>query len=250
MRPAKAILLLGALALEAASMPSDPGSMQIVGGQPGKIENFPYIASIYDNVHFCGGSIISPRFVVTAAHCTIKASPAQLSIRVGHAEHRSGKKYTIKAIHNHPKYNERTLDYDVSLLELGSDIEFGATVKAIPMTNKTEPTPKESTVSGWGVTKEGGRPASTLMYVKIPTISNSDCSKAYKSITDRMLCAGVPEGGKDSCQGDSGGPMVIGDMLVGVVSWGQGCARKGYPGVYASLGQSEVRQFVKDKAGV
>ncbi|CEJ93190.1 hypothetical protein VHEMI08799 [[Torrubiella] hemipterigena] len=203
MHPANTILLLGALALEAASMPSDPGSMQIVGGQPGKMEDFPYIVSLYTSGHFCGGSIISPRFVVTAAHCTMRGSPSQYSIWVGSAEHRSGQKYQVTAIHNHPKFYERAMDYDVSLLEFGSDIEFGPTAKLISVTNKTEPTPKESVVSGWGNTKEGGSPASTLMYVKIPTIANSDCATVYKGITDRMVCVGVPEGSKDSCQGDS-----------------------------------------------
>lgn len=89
-------------------------------------------------------------------------------------------------------------------------------------------------VSGWGTTSEGGSLPSTLRQVTVPYVNDGDCSDAYGSgniFGDVMICAG--EGGKDSCQGDSGGPMTYNGVHVGIVSWGYGCARPQYPGVYA-----------------
>merc|ERR1712158_314990 len=89
-------------------------------------------------------------------------------------------------------------------------------------------------VSGWGTTSEGGSLPSTLRQVTVPYVNDDACSDAYGSgniVGDVMICAG--EGGKDSCQGDSGGPMTYMGTHVGIVSWGYGCARPAYPGVYA-----------------
>jgi len=102
-------------------------------------------------------------------------------------------------------------------------------------------------VAGWGATSEGGSGSDQLLKLTVPVLSNSDCLTAYSGITNSMVCAGyLTQSGKDSCQGDSGGPLTIGTgttaRLVGVVSWGQGCARLGYPGVYARV--SEVQSWV------
>ena len=90
------------------------------------------------------------------------------------------------------------------------------------------------TVSGWGTTSEGGSLASELMKVDVPVVSDDNCRDSYgqNDIADSMICAGLPQGGKDSCQGDSGGPFMCGNQLSGIVSWGYGCAEPGYPGVY------------------
>merc|ERR1712168_963649 len=97
-------------------------------------------------------------------------------------------------------------------------------------------------VSGWGAVREGGRAPDTLQQVMVPHFNHDKCAKilAYRNrIPDTVICAGYPEGGKDSCQGDSGGPLVTlidGEWtLAGVVSWGIGCARRGKPGVYTDV---------------
>lgn len=96
------------------------------------------------------------------------------------------------------------------------------------------------TTAGWGRTSEGGSSSDALLKVEVPFVSANKCSASYPNqITDRMICAGFDEGGKDSCQGDSGGPLVKGNgssrVLVGVVSWGEGCARPGKYGVYSKV---------------
>merc|ERR1712071_556690 len=100
-----------------------------------------------------------------------------------------------------------------------------------------------ATITGWGTLSEGafGLP-NVLHKVSIPVVSDEDCDSAYAAAgygsIDSMICAGLPEGGKDSCQGDSGGPFFLNDAeptLIGVVSWGIGCARAGYPGVYSEV---------------
>jgi len=103
-------------------------------------------------------------------------------------------------------------------------------------------------VTGWGTLSEGGFGLPNVLHkVTVPVVSDEDCNESYSgngySVADSMICAGLPDGGKDSCQGDSGGPFIAGEPgseeLIGIVSWGIGCARKGYPGVY-----TEVSYFV------
>ena len=90
-----------------------------------------------------------------------------------------------------------------------------------------------------------------LRAVEVEIIGREACQKFYssKKITSRMVCAGVPEGGKDSCQGDSGGALVIkkSGKQVGIVSWGTGCALKDYPGVYANIGDKEIYDFIESE---
>lgn len=99
-------------------------------------------------------------------------------------------------------------------------------------------------VTGWGLTKENGSMSDKLIAVEVPIVSQEDCRSVYgqSAITSRMICAGLPEGGKDACQFDSGGPMRYANQLVGIVSWGYGCARPGFPGVYTKI--AEVRKFI------
>lgn len=100
-------------------------------------------------------------------------------------------------------------------------------------------------ISGWGKVQEGGSLSNNLRSVRLPIIDHAHCNKLYGgAITDRMICAGiVPDGGKDACQGDSGGPMVYNNELVGVTSWGIGCARPNFPGIYTNV--YALMEFIK-----
>jgi secreted trypsin-like serine protease len=92
-------------------------------------------------------------------------------------------------------------------------------------------------VLGWGTTSQSGSSSNQLRTATVPIVSNSSCSGSYGSdyVASEMVCAGYPSGGVDTCQGDSGGPLLVGGVLAGITSWGEGCAQAGYPGVYTRL---------------
>lgn len=228
---------------------------RIVGGQSAKIEDFPYMAALtYDGEFQCGMSIISSRYLITAAHCTDDGIGGNqwTKVRAGSAKLNETIVYAVSNLYVHPKYNYTTYDYDVAIIELSKNLELGPTMKPIGLVNETATAKSTARISGWGKLKPGGKGTNDLQYVEVPIVSQLECSKKSfeNKVTERMICAGVPEGGKDSCQGDSGGPMVVGGLLAGAVSWGKGCAKPDYPGVYADLGNAEIRKFIRDKIGI
>lgn len=151
----------------------------------------------------------------------------------------------LSQIIQHENYNGFTISNDIALLRLSSPLTFNTYVAPIALPAQGQAATGDCVVSGWGALTEGGSSPSILQKVTVPIVSDTECRAAYgeSDVEDSMICAGVPEGGKDSCQGDSGGPMACSDTgstyLAGIVSWGYGCARPGYPGVYC-----EVAYFV------
>ena len=144
------------------------------------------------------------------------------------------------------------IDWDISLLRLSSVIEPSINVlqAILPEAGTTWLEGTTGLVSGWGTTEEDGDALSNhLQAVNVDIVSPSACKAAYGagSITDRMLCAGVSGSGQDACQGDSGGPLVVRVLLGGIVSWGYGCGRPGYPGVYGNV--AAMRDYIKETAG-
>ncbi|XP_030752549.1 trypsin-2-like [Sitophilus oryzae] len=139
----------------------------------------------------------------------------------------------------HKSYNSSTIDYDVSIVKLCSNATLNTRVQTIRLSEKDNYTENSyATVSGWGYEVENGNLSSALRAVSVPITSRTYCTNAYSrviSITRNMICAGYSEGGKDACQGDSGGPLVQNNTLIGVVSFGMGCAQKSYPGVYSNV---------------
>ncbi|XP_022904433.2 trypsin delta-like [Onthophagus taurus] len=251
---------LAALLACATAIPNQPRSKlptldgRIVGGRDAYIEEFPYqVSLLWFGSHICGGSLISQNFVVTAAHCTDGATASQFSIRVGSSIRNSGgSTYTVSQVHQHPQYDEDTIDFDISVLRISNNVALGSAVGLIGLPTQDQPinAGDDATVTGWGTLTEGGILPSQLQAVVVPVVSQAECRRAYgtSSITDRMMCAGVPQGGKDACQGDSGGPLVVGGELIGIVSWGYGCARPGFPGVYSSV--PALRSFILSQAGI
>lgn len=158
----------------------------------------------------------------------------------------------ITEIINHPNYNDVTLDNDIAVIKVadGDTFNCGANIfpACLPSTNGYDYVGWQDTiVSGWGTTSWGGFVSNTLKWVNVPPVSRASCNQlsSYNgAITNNMICAGLAQGGVDACQGDSGGPLVTkaagagvgtGYSLVGVVSWGNGCASSGYPGVYTKV---------------
>jgi len=224
---------------------------RIVGGEIAERGQFPYQIQIqYLNQHHCGGAIVNNNWIVTAAHCsshlaiyyTLVAN--QYNIFAAEGEER---KYTVTRVVRHPDYVDGELHDDVALMKVGSPIVFDDLVQPIPLPESGHLASANGTttrITGWGSTSEGGSLPFYLHFVDIPVVSDEECREGYgEDVLDSMLCAGFPEGGKDACQGDSGGPLVCDDLdvpyLCGLVSWGNGCARPGFPGV-----NTEVSYFV------
>ena len=145
------------------------------------------------------------------------------------------------------------MDNDYILLKLKQPLTFNSDVKpaCLPETSFAPDTTGQTCfVSGWGTLSSGGSLPKDLQYVDVAMITNSQCNSKFNGgITDSMICAGYPSGGKDACQGDSGGPLVCEkdgkSVLVGVVSWGIGCAEAQYPGVYSRVTLTSVVSWIQ-----
>ncbi|XP_067421780.1 trypsin I-P38-like [Emydura macquarii macquarii] len=233
----KYILVVAFLGAAVAFPLDDADDDKIVGGYTCPKNSVPYQASLNIGYHFCGGALIHPQWVVSAAHCY------QRSIQVRLGEHslsvNEGTEqfiYSAKVI-PHPSYNPSILDNDIMLIKLASAATLNSYVNTIPLPSSCVTPGTECLISGWGNTLSSGTNYPDLLQcLKAPVLSSSECSNAYPGqITSNMICIGYLEGGKDSCQGDSGGPVVCNGQLQGIVSWGIGCAQEGYPGVYTKV---------------
>ncbi|KAF2683686.1 trypsin-domain-containing protein [Lentithecium fluviatile CBS 122367] len=240
---APVLSLLAALAMPAlsfaAALPQD-FTAQIVGGTAAAAGEFPYIVSLQttSGSHFCGGALIDANTVITAGHCAEGQTASRLRVRAGSLNYASGGVTAlVSKIVIHPNFSG--INYDAAILTLSSSIPTSSTIgyAKLPAAGSDPVAGTTTTVAGWGTTSEGGSLSSRLLKVSVPVVSRADCRAVYGSqVTDQMWCAGTAAGGKDSCQGDSGGPIVDGSgTLIGLVSWGDGCAQPGVPGVYARV---------------
>ncbi|OXA40118.1 trypsin alpha-3 isoform X1 [Folsomia candida] len=210
---------------------------RIVGGTEATRGEFPWIVTIQVGSHICGGSIVNANWIVTAAHCADYAANRYTIIGGEHnlnTNQGSEQSRTVAQIIKHPSYNPSTYANDIALMRLSSPFTFGTYVRAANLPASGAGVSGNLVVCGWGTTSQGGSLSALLLKVTVPFVNTATCQQAYGSqIVPGMICAGT--GGRDSCQGDSGGPLHSGTTLVGIVSWGYGCAVAGYPGVYASV---------------
>ncbi|TDG51077.1 hypothetical protein AWZ03_002440 [Drosophila navojoa] len=226
----------------------DPPDGRIVGGWATKIEYFPHQVSLQKGArHICGATILSPSLVLTAAHCVLKASePQSYFIRAGSSKWSTGGSYhRIRRIIPHEHFNLPThMNNDIALIQLQDPLIFSDTIKPIPIVSPMDdvPTLAQLFVSGWGsTTVEQIATSPRLHYTVIVELNRDACAHNYfgaGTLTSTMFCAGSKsgKGDRDSCVGDSGGPLItLVDgrfKLLGIVSWGLGCANAQYPGVY------------------
>ncbi|XP_018800070.1 PREDICTED: trypsin 3A1-like [Bactrocera latifrons] len=238
------VIALSALSwIQAASIFSGASFSRIVGGSSAVSMNIPYIVSLKSfGFHICGGSIINARTVVTAAHCLLASDARDLQIHAGAKTRSSHEGVLIKvaAIHYDRRFSMETMDYDIGLVRLSNALIFSIRIQpiALPAAGELVLDTDVGLVAGWGYKSAYGPGSYVLRYARVPIINQTVCNEQLEgSVTDRMLCAGYAEGGIDACQMDSGGPLVVDEKLVGIVSWGVGCARPNRPGVYTRVSQ-------------
>ncbi|XP_043923954.1 transmembrane protease serine 6 [Protopterus annectens] len=226
-------------------------SNRIIGGTDSLEGEWPWQASLQvQGYHHCGGALISDKWVVTAAHCfqdDSLASPSVWTVYLGKNKLNMTSKnevsFKVKKIVVHQYYDYDNHDYDIALLQIERPVMKTPFVQPVCLPDSAhifQPGIK-CWVTGWGAVKEGGDNTNILQKADVQVISQDICNWSYQyKITPRMLCAGYAKGEKDACQGDSGGPLVCEEpsgrwFLGGLVSWGIGCARPYYYGVYTRM---------------
>uniref|UniRef100_A0A8D2ZRX4 trypsin n=1 Tax=Scophthalmus maximus TaxID=52904 RepID=A0A8D2ZRX4_SCOMX len=205
----KALVFLVLLGAALAAAEDD----KVVGGYECPRHSVPYQVSLNAGYHFCGGSLISSQWVVSAAHCyksriQVRLGEHNIAVNEGTEQWIDGAKM-IK----HPQYNSYNLDNDIMLIKLSRPATLNSNMSA-----------------------NGNSFPDRLQCLRQPIIDDRICRNAYPHLfTDNMVCSGFMHGGASSCQGDSGGPLVCNGQLQGVVSWGYDCAMQGHPSVYARV---------------
>ena len=241
-------------------------SMAVVGGSNAAPGEYPAVAQItFGKGFLCTGTLIAPDTVLTAGHCSSVTGgagvaspaafpPALIDVRIGnHQSDTGGELVPVSRVVMQPNYL-LTQGYDISLLKL-SRASTKPPVKVAGSTETASWAPGTlETIVGWGRTSDGGETPDILQKAQVPITTHRYCDDAYGTIDERtMVCAGYPEGGTDTCQGDSGGPMfgrnAAGALrVVGATSFGEGCAKAGYPGVYARVGDTTLREWIRSHA--
>jgi secreted trypsin-like serine protease len=265
------LLLAFVLAGSSAALPADI-STRIIGGVPSAEGDWPWMTAILHReisdpylAQFCGGSLIHPSWVMTAAHCTfdeargIALPPEAIDVMVGETDLTAGgERIPVVRIIRYPSYQFGVIYDDIALLELQTPssqqpVRLPGPTFPAEFHDPVVPPGTTATTLGWGTTSTDSLVYPTLLQqVDVPIVDQATCTAAYASIVDvveTQVCAGLAEGGKDACQGDSGGPLVsrsaaTGDKLVqvGITSLGLGCAQPDFYGIYTRV--SKYSQWI------
>uniref|UniRef100_A0A667IB57 Chymotrypsinogen 2 n=1 Tax=Lynx canadensis TaxID=61383 RepID=A0A667IB57_LYNCA len=234
--------------------PELSGLSRIVNGEDAVPSSWPWQVSLQtrSGFHFCGGSLISQHWVVTAAHCRVRKSHRVVA---GVSDHGSDEEAVqvlrITEVFEYPLWDQVSGSNDIALLKLATPALLSTTASPVclPSANTSFPAGSLCATTGWGKTRyNSNKTPDKLQQAALPLLSNADCKKFWGSkITDVMICAGAS--GVSSCMGDSGGPLVCQKdgawTLVGIVSWGSDWCNPFSPGVY-----TRVTKFISWVLGV
>jgi trypsin len=227
---------------------------EIIGGTQADPGEYPFqVALLFHGVgdrwasQFCGGTLISPDTVLTAGHCVVGARAGDIDILAGTNRLLPGGGIRVpsRQIRLHPGYDDFTLANDIAIIQLGVNLPYDTVTPAVPGDESLFPPETMATTIGWGdqdIRINFQDYPFFLREVEVPVVSDADCLAAYPEglFEDQQICAGdLVDGGEDSCYGDSGGPLMVPDgedwLQIGIVSTGQDCARRPFPGIYTEV---------------
>ncbi|GHE01165.1 S1 family peptidase [Streptomyces alanosinicus] len=224
-----------------ASPTAGAAPQPIVGGTTTTSAEYPFVVQITDasGNQFCGGTLVAAKKVVTAAHCMAGESTGNVRV-VGGRTYLNGTDGTVSQVSKiwvNPDYTDATNGDDVAVLTLSTAMPYTPVSFVSSSQTGVYAAGTQARILGWGTTSENGSSSNQLRTSTVPVVADTSCKTSYGSdfVQSDMVCAGLTTGGVDTCQGDSGGPLLIGGVLAGITSWGEGCAEAGYPGVYTRL---------------
>ena len=263
-------LLVGALIAVLPASPVQARDRLVVGGHPVSAGTHPWVVALASRSRFgqarsgqfCGGALVGPRTVITAAHClsrevlgVVRGEVHDLRVISGRADlaTHTGHEVAVRSAWVNPGFDTRTNAGDIAVLSLADAVPGKSTIGLARSDDAGYAAGTPADVFGWGDTSGSGAYASGLRAARVAMLDDTVCARAYPDSGDgtfqkkTMVCAGLAAGGRDACQGDSGGPLVARGRVVGLVSWGSGCGGAGSPGVYTRV--SAVADLVHEHGG-